>query len=87
MIVMPCPALPLFTLQGELSQPPILVTMSLKGSTVQFELDTGTVVTVMPEEKFRQLFPGQTLKQSTVELKTFTGELLKVVGVTDMEVS
>ena len=80
-------ALPLFTLQGELPQPPILVTMSLKGSSVQFELDTGAVVTVMPEDKFRQLFPDQPLKQSTVELKTFTGQLLKVVGVTDMEVS
>lgn len=80
-------ALPLFTLQGELPQPPILVTMTLQGSSVQFELDTGAVVTVMPEEKFRQLFPNQPLRQSTVELKTFTGELLKVVGATDMEVS
>ena len=41
----------------------------------------------MSEDKFRQLFPDWALKRSSVKLKTFTGELLKIAGVTDMEVS
>ena len=61
--------------------------MSLKGSSVQFELDTGAVMTVMPEEKFRQLFPDQPLRRSTVQLNIFTGELLKFIDAMDMEVS
>ena len=79
-------ALPLFTLQGELPQPPIVVNMIVKGSPVQFDLDTGAVVTVMPERKFRQLFPEQFLRRSSVKLKTFTGQKPKVVGETDVDV-
>ena len=62
-------ALPLFVLQGDFPQPPILVTMTLEGSPAQFELNTGAVVTVMPEEKFCQLFADQPMKQTSVELK------------------
>ena len=80
-------ALPLFLLQGDFPQPPIFVTMTLEGSPAQFELDTGAVVTVMPEEKFRQLFADQPLKQTSVELKTYAGELLEIVGETSVEVS
>ena len=47
MVVLP------YLCQGELPQPPIVVNMIVKGSPVQFDLDTGAVVTVMPEKKFR----------------------------------
>ena len=55
-------ALPLFVLQGDVPQPPILINMSLNGSPVHFELDTGAAVTVMSEQKFRQFFPDQHLE-------------------------
>ena len=81
-------ALPLFTVRGDSSvQPPIVVTMLLEGSPVSFKLDTGAVVTVMPERKFRQMFPDQSLKRSSIVLKTFTGERLQIVGETDVDVS
>ena len=80
-------ALPLFVLQEDVPQLPILISMSLNGSSVQFELDTGAAVTVMSEQKFRQLFPGQPLEQPSVVLKTYTGETLNIVGECTVEVS
>ena len=45
-------ALPLFSVQDHMSsQPPIDVTMSVMNTPVIFELDTGAVVTVIPEQK------------------------------------
>ena len=38
-------AVPLFTLQGNASQPPILVSMTVGETPVQFDLDTGAAVT------------------------------------------
>ena len=80
-------ALPLFVLQGDVPQPPILINMSLNGSPVHLELDTGAAVTVMSEQKFRQLFPDQHIEQPSIELTTHTGELMNIVGETTMEVS
>lgn len=77
----------MFVLCGDIPQPPILVTLTLMGIPVQFELDTGAAVTVMSESSFRQLFPDQQLQKSSVELKTYTGESMKTVGAVEVEVS
>ena len=80
-------ALPLFVLEGDVPQPPILKTMSLSGFPVDFELDTGATVTVMSEQMFLEYFPGRPLQPSTVRLKTYTGETMPVVGESTFEVS
>ena len=79
--------LPLFVLQGDLPQPPIVISMDLQGSPVNFELDTGAAVTVMSEGLFRQLFPDQTLQRSSLELRTYTGEVMPVVGEATVDAS
>ena len=79
--------LPLFVLSGDAPQPPILVTMSLCNTPVTFEVDTGAAVTVMSGESFHQLLPGHPLHPSSVELKTYTGEPMKVVGETRVDIS
>jgi hypothetical protein len=43
-------ALVFFLLMGDVPHPPILINMSLNGSPVHFELDTGAAVTVISEE-------------------------------------
>ena len=80
-------ALPLFVLRGDPPQPPILVTMSLNKAPVNFELDTGAAVTVMSEGEFRQWFPDQSLDRSPVQLKTYTGEPMMIIGATEVEVA
>ena len=80
-------ALPLFVLQGDIPQPPILVNMFLQGSPVEFELDTGAAVTVMSEKKFLQLFPNHSLEHSSIDLKTYTREAMEIVGETTIRVS
>ena len=80
-------ALPLFVLQGDIPQPPILVNRFLQGSPVEFELDTGAAVTVMSETKFIQLFPNHSLQHSSIDLKTYTGEAMEIVGETTIRVS
>ena len=62
-------ALPLFVLEGDIPQPPIVVTMKLSGTPVEFELDTGAAVTVMGEATFIRIFPDQQLKRSPIRLR------------------
>ena len=80
-------ALPMLALGGDVPRPPILVTLKLMGTPVQFELDTGAAVTVMSETEFAQLLPNVQLQQSAVKLKTYTGEPMKIVGEVEVEVS
>lgn len=68
-------------------QPPIVITMPLSGTLINFELDTGATVTVMSEQNFCEHFSHLTLKPSSLRLKTYTGEALRVVGEADLEVS
>lgn len=68
-------------------QPPILIFMKINGKKVKFELDTGATVTVMGEDTFRNLFPRSRLKHSTLELKTYTGQQMDIVGETSIQVN
>ena len=61
--------------------------MFLQGSPVEFELDTGAAVTVMSETKFLQLFPNHSFEHSSIDLKTYTGEAMEIVGETTIRVS
>ena len=79
-------ALLLFTLEGDVPQPPIVITMSLSDTLINFELDTGATVTVISEQNFLEHFSHLTLKLSSLRLKTYTGEAMRVVGEADLEV-
>ena len=68
---------PVFVLQGDIPQPPIVVNLQLQ---VEFELDTGAAVSVMAENTFNRLFPEQQLQRSSVRLKTYTGAKMHTLG-------
>ena len=58
----------------------------MNGKSLEMELDTGAAVSIMTEEIVDKKFPGATVHPSTVLLKTYTGEILNVVGELPVEV-
>ena len=50
------------------------------------ELDTGASVTLMSETECHKLFPEATLRESSVLLRTYSGDRLPVVGEMDVRV-
>ena len=69
---------------------PIQVTVTLNGIDAIMEVDTGATLSVISEQTFKTLFnttSAPRLEASTAQLKTYTGEEIKVVGQTTVEVS
>ncbi len=50
------------------------------------EVDTGASLSVVSETTFARLWPGRSLEPSTVQLKTYTGEALQVLGSAQVHV-
>ena len=71
--------LPLFSVSGD-NTPPIRVPLVVNDTALTMELDTGAAVTIMSERQYKELFPGAPLQQSSVLLKTYSGERLPVLG-------
>ena len=57
-------------------------TLHMEQSTV----DTGASVTLMSETECHKLFPEATLRESSVLLRTYSGDRLPVVGEVDVRV-
>ena len=74
----------LFTV-GSASSNPISAELEIDGKSVSMEVDTGAAVSIMSGAMFAAYFPDKHLSPSTVTLKTYTGETMKVLG--EVEVS
>ena len=68
------------------SSTPIRVQMQVAGQVLTMEVDTGAAVSILPETVYRKKFPQGRLHPSTVVLKTYTGETMKVVGTFSAQV-
>ena len=68
------------------SSRPIQVSISINGKPLVMQLDTGTAVSLMAESTFQKFFSETQLTQSNLVLKTYTGELMGVVGAVSVEV-
>lgn len=66
--------------------PPISFELVIEGHKINMELDTGAAVSVISEENYLRLFPNASLKCSNVVLRTYTGEVLKPLGIVDVNV-
>jgi len=62
------------------SENPYKVTLSIEGRSVQMEIDTGTSLSLVSEQTYRELWPATPLQKTTVKLKTYAGTPLKVLG-------
>lgn len=80
-------SVPLWTLQGVVPRPPIVVDLTVNETPVKFELDTGAAVSVMGETMFRQLFSKLRLRRSLVRLRTYTGQYMKTIGEVSVHVA
>ena len=76
------PAYTLFSLHGQKANP-MLVTVKVDQANLQMEVDTGASMFIISDETYHRLWPsGQKpiLQPSSVKLRTYTGEELKVQG-------
>ena len=60
---------------------PYKVTLTIEGKPVQMDIDTGASLSLISEQTFLELWPSATLQQTSIQLKTYTGTPVKVVGV------
>ena len=73
----------LYHTKGPGTTPPILVTLQLNGQDLTMELDTGATLSIVSEKTYQSLFSPHAapqLKPSTAQLKTYMGEVLRILG-------
>lgn len=64
---------------------PYKATVKVNGNALSMEIDTGASVSIVSQDTFRTICEGTTslqLKESTVKLQTYTGEVIAVCGST-----
>ena len=71
------------------STAPLYATVTINGSPLSMEIDTGASVTIASLETFNAIREGESsleLTQSNVKLQTYTGEPIEVCGATQVQV-
>ena len=68
------------------SENPYRVTLILEGKAVQMEIDTGASLSLASEQTYQELWPSVPLQSISVNLKTYSGTPLKVLGLMNMKV-
>ena len=65
----------------------ITSTVKINDTLCKFQIDTGAAVSIISETAFKQLWRREKrpeLQESNIRLKSFTGELIKVLGKIDV---
>ena len=65
---------------------PLLMDMTLNGTPLVMELDTGAAVSVISEATFNNVLSDEKLSPVKVPLRTYSGELIPVLGKLDVTV-
>ena len=73
-------------LKGTTKTPPIMVELKVDNCIIPMEVDTGASVSLMPYSTFARLWPGRSLEPTSVRLRTYSNELLSVVGKCNVNV-
>ena len=60
--------------------PPMLVDLEIKGQNVTFEVDTGSPYSILAENTVKKLFDTYELKHPKLNIKSFTGHKVNVLG-------
>ena len=72
---------------GTSSKPkPLTCEVTVKGSPLVMEIDTGAEVSVISEGTRQAIFPELQLTKSNVLLKTYTNEVMSVAGELQVKV-
>ena len=83
--------LPSYTMYAVLSKhaDPLVMTLRVNGAPLRMEVDTGTSRSILSESTYHNLWAeGQAprLRSSEIQLRTYTGESIEIVGAIDVEV-
>ncbi|XP_075150498.1 uncharacterized protein LOC142224602 [Haematobia irritans] len=62
------------------------VQLNVNNVIMKFEVDTGAAVTVVPETYLQELLPNISIRKCDVELRSFGGNLISVLGQTEVDV-
>ena len=68
------------------SENPYRITLFLEGKPVQVEIDTGASLSLVSEQIYQELWPSIPLQSTLVNLITYSGTPLKVLGLINVEV-
>ena len=79
-------ALPLFTVSEPSTACTIHVEIAVNKIPLIMEVDTDAAVSLLSEDTLKSKFPEARLQPATVQLKTYTGEPLEVLGELSVEV-
>ncbi|XP_032240284.2 uncharacterized protein K02A2.6 [Nematostella vectensis] len=69
------------------TSPPILVQVSVEGSPVSMELDTGSSVSIIPRNVYESTCKHLELKPAKVKLRTYGSEIIVPMGVVSANIS
>ena len=59
----------------------IWVDLKVEGKPLKMELDTGSAVSIMPRDLYKEKFNDKPLYKTELVLKTYTGETIVPLGV------
>ena len=68
------------------SENPYRVTLILEGKSVKMEIDTGASLSLVSEQTYQEIWPSVPLQSTSVNLKTYSGTPLKVLGLMNVKV-
>ena len=75
----------IFVIEPPKKSNPITARVRLGGKALEMEVDTGAAISLVSKRTFQKLWGNKRLLQpSTVQLKTFTGERIQVLGAMDV---
>ena len=75
----------IFTI-GKNSASPIQVELYINEKPLTMEVDTGAAVTIVSEQQFKRLLPQVQVSKSTVILRTYTSEIIPMLGEVQVNV-
>ena len=68
-------------------QKPLEVTVQVDGHQLVMEVDTGASLSLISHETYQQLWPSHPLKASSVNLRTYSRDQVRVLGGLNVDVS
>ncbi len=72
---------------GSKPETPLKITVDINGQPVEMEVDTGASLSVVSETTFRWCWPGVKLLETSIQLRTYTGEPVRVKGQVRVDIA
>ena len=71
---------------GERSSDPMMIEVRANGKPLKMEIDTGAALSIISKETRKKIFPDEPLHDSSIILKIYTGERIRVMGQLNLSV-